>query len=50
MREEVQPGRREGGREAVGGRARVERTRNIRYIFVTREVSQLEMSALKFFK
>jgi len=31
-------------------RARAERTKNIWYMFVTSEVSQLEMSALKFFK
>ena len=36
--------------KAVGPRARAERTRNMPYIFVTLEVSQLEMSALKFFK
>ena len=36
--------------KAVGARARAERTSNIRFILVTLEVSQLEMSALKFFK
>ena len=36
--------------KAVGDRARAERTQNMRYIFVTLDVSQLEMSALKFFK
>ena len=36
--------------KAVGARARAERTWNMRYIFVTMEVSQLEMSALKFRK
>ena len=33
-----------------GGRARAERTRNMKLMSVTLEVSQLEMSALKFFK
>ena len=36
--------------KAGGGRARAERTRNMRYMVVTLEVSQLEMSALTFFK
>ena len=36
--------------KAVGGRARAERTRNMWAIFVTLDVSQLEMSTLKFFK
>ena len=36
--------------KAVGARARAERTWNMRYIFVTLDVSQLEMSALKFCK
>ena len=34
----------------IGGRTGVERTANIRYMFVTLEVSQLETSASKFFK
>ena len=34
----------------IGGRTGVERTRNIRYMVVTLDVFQLEMSALKFFK
>ena len=63
MWEEVRPGRREGAgwrrckRHARGWpdsrlevRARVERTLNMRYIFVTLDVSHLEMSALKFCK
>ena len=33
----------------LGARARAERTKNMWYMFVTLEVSQLEMSALKFF-
>ena len=37
-------------RPKAEGRAGVERTRNIRYIDVTLEVFQLEMSALKFCK
>ena len=36
--------------QGLGAKARAERTRNMPYIFVTLEVSQLEMSALKFFK
>ena len=36
--------------KAVGARARAERTRNIWRMVVTPEVSQLEMSALKFRK
>jgi len=36
--------------KAVGARARAERTRNIVRMVVTLEVSQLEMSALKFLK
>jgi hypothetical protein len=41
--------------KAVGGRvvrvrARAERTPNMLFMFVTLDVSQLEMSALKFFK
>ena len=64
MRGEVRAGRREGvGRRQrkrharerpdsrlLGGRARAGRTRNMRSILVTLDVSQLEMSALKFFK
>ena len=59
MWEEVRPGRREdaGWGDARGWpdsrlevRARVERTLNMRYIFVTLDVSHLEMSALKFCK
>jgi len=34
----------------IGGRTGVDRTRNIRYMVVTLDVFQLEMSALKFFK
>jgi len=34
----------------LGARARAERTPNILRMLVTLEVSQLEMSALKFFK
>ena len=34
----------------IGGRRGVERTANIRYMFATLEVSQLESSASKFFK
>ena len=60
MRGEVRPGRCEGvgwrrrKRHARGGNdsrlevgARAERTRNMRYMFVTLEVSQLDMIALK---
>ena len=61
MREEVRPGRREGAgwrrckRHGRGGpdsrlwgaRARAERTRNMRSMVVTLDVSQLEMSTLK---
>ena len=61
MREEVRPGRRWalGGGHAIGvhtgrarlkaggGRARAERTVNMRSILVTLDVSQLDMSALK---
>ena len=36
--------------KAVGVRARAERTRNIWYMVVTLDVSQLDMSALKFCK
>ena len=36
--------------KAVGARARAERTSNMKRMVVTLEVSQLEMSALKFFK
>jgi len=36
--------------KAWGPRARAERTRNMRYMVVTLEVSQPEMSASKFFK
>ena len=36
--------------QGCGARARAQRTRNMPYIFVTLEVFQLEMSALKFFK
>ena len=36
--------------KAVGARARAERTSNMKSMVVTLEVSQLEMSALKFFK
>ena len=36
--------------KAGGVRARAERTLNMPYMVVTLEVSQLEMSALKFFK
>ena len=36
--------------QGVRVRARAERTMNIWYMVVTLEVSQLEMSALKFFK
>ena len=63
MWEEVRPGRREGvgwrrrKRHARGwpdsrlwGRARAERTKNMRCMVVTLDVSQLDMSALKFFK
>ena len=63
MKEEVWPGRREGvgwrrrNRHARGGpdsrlwaRARAERTQNMLSMFVTTEVSQLDMSALKFRK
>ena len=39
-----------GRLKAVGTRARAERTRNMAYIFVTPDVSQLEMSALTFCK
>jgi len=61
---EVRAGRREGlgcggGTQAActgkvrlmawGPRARAERTQNMPYMVVTLEVSQLEMSALKFF-
>ena len=34
----------------MGTRARAERTQNMAYMFVTLDVSQLEMSALKFCK
>ena len=34
----------------MAGRARAERTRNIWFMFVTLEVSQLDMSALNWFK
>ena len=64
MREEVRPGRHEGvgwrqrkwharrglRLKAVGARARAERTRNMPCMVVTLDVSQLEMSALKFRK
>ena len=54
MREAVRPGRYEGAGEAqrlkTWDRARAERTQNMRYMFVTLEVSQSEMSALKFCK
>ena len=64
MRGEVRAGRREGvGRrrrmrhargkgptQDLGARARAERTQNISPMVVTPDVSQLEMSALKFFK
>ena len=40
----------EGPTQGWGARARVERTLNMRSMVVTLEVSQLEMSALKFFK
>ena len=64
MREEVRPGRREGvgwrrrswparggpDSRAVGARARAERTANMPSMDVTLDVSQLEMSALKFVK
>ena len=64
MREEVRPGRREGvgwrrrkrhvhgegPTQGWGGRARADRTSNMPSMVVTLEVSQLEMSALKFFK
>ena len=36
--------------KAWGPRARAERTKNMRYMSVTLEVSQLEISALKLFK
>ena len=36
--------------KAVGAKARAERTRNMACMIVTPEVSQLEMSALKFCK
>jgi hypothetical protein len=36
--------------QGLGGRARAERTWNMSYMFVTPDVSQLEMSALKFLK
>ena len=36
--------------KAVGGRARAERTKNMRSMVVTLDVFQLEMSALKFCK
>ena len=36
--------------KAVGARARAKRTENMPSMFVTLEVSQLEMSALRFFK
>ena len=61
MWEEMRPGRREGvgwrrrnrhewGRLRLkgGSGARAKRTLNMRYIFVTLEVSQFDMSALKF--
>ena len=64
MRElEVRPGRREGagwqrrksgmqtgrdGLKAVGARTRAKRTENMKSMVVTLEVSQLDMSALKF--
>ena len=38
----------EGPTQGWGGRARAERTQNMLYIVVTLDVSQLEMSALKF--
>ena len=64
MWEEVRSGRREGvgwrrrkrhvhrkgPTQGWGGRARAERTQNMRSMVVTLEVSQLEMSALKFCK
>ena len=37
----------EGPTQGLGARARVERTTNMPYIFVTLEVSQADMSALK---
>jgi hypothetical protein len=40
----------EGPTQGLGARARAERTANMPYMFVTLDVSQLEMSALKFFK
>ena len=39
---------REGPTQGSGARARVERTQNMVFMFVTLDVSQLEMSALKF--
>ena len=36
--------------KAVGAGARAERTSNMEYMLVTLEMSQLEISALKFFK
>ena len=65
MRGEVRTGKREGvwggggasgmhgGRpdsRLLGARARAKRTANMRFMLVTLEVSQLEMSALKFCK
>ena len=41
---------REGPTQGSGARACVERTQNIWFMFVTLDVSQLEMSALKFCK
>ena len=54
-REGVGPRRRKqharaGPHRRLGARARAERTRNIWFMLVTPEVSQLEMSASKFFK
>ena len=40
---------REGPDSRLGARTRAERTSNMSAMFVTLEVSQLEMSALKFF-
>ena len=40
----------DGLNEGLGGRVRAERAWNMACMFVTLEVSQLEMSALKFCK
>ena len=47
-REEAQAACKEGPDSRLGIMTRAERTRNIWPIYVTREVSQLDMSALKF--